>query len=145
MSPGSGQGGAGASTAGSVFVAPTSAASRVPARAAETVRRGPEIGCASHVWRPTEDSSVTTIAAASRTAVPQSEPAGTGFWAAVPRGARLDEAAFRGRHRILSVILGLHLPLLAAIGLVRGVDGFLLWGQLGAIVVLLLLGQAMRS
>jgi methyl-accepting chemotaxis protein len=87
---------------------------------------------------------VTTIDAVH---TPQFAPSdrGTGFWASVPRGTTLDDSAFQGRHRILSVILGLHLPLLAAIGLVRGVGGFLLWGQLGAIVVLLLLGQALHS
>jgi methyl-accepting chemotaxis protein len=88
---------------------------------------------------------VTTTVAVSRTAVPPSEPTASGFWAGVPRGARLDEAAFRGRHRILSAILAVHLPALAAIGLVRGVAGVLLWGQLAAIVVLLLLGQTLGS
>jgi hypothetical protein len=88
---------------------------------------------------------VTTTVAVSPAEFAPSEPASTGFWAGVPRGARLDEDAFRGRHLILSAILGLHLPALAAIGLVRGVGGWLLWGQLAAIVVVLLLGQTLRS
>jgi methyl-accepting chemotaxis protein len=69
----------------------------------------------------------------------------TGFWAGIPRGASLDEASFRSRHRIISAVLAVHVPGLAAIGLVRGVEGFLLWGQLAAIVVLLVGGQVLRS
>ena len=69
----------------------------------------------------------------------------TGFWAHVPRGARLDEASFVSRHRIISAVLAVHPPVLAAIGLVRGVSGFLLWGQLAAIVALLVLGQVLGS
>ncbi len=69
----------------------------------------------------------------------------SGFWAGVPRGVRLDERAFLTRHRIISAVLALHPPALAAIGLVRGVSGFLLWGQLAVIVVLLVAGQVLRS
>ena len=69
----------------------------------------------------------------------------SGFWAGVPRGVRLDERAFLTRHRIISAVLALHPPVLAAIGLVRGVSGFLLWGQLAVIVVLLVAGQVLRS
>jgi len=69
----------------------------------------------------------------------------TGFWAAIPRGARLDEKSFTSRHRILSGVLALHPPVLAAIGLYRGVGGFLLWGQLAAIVAVLVAGQVLRS
>jgi methyl-accepting chemotaxis protein len=69
----------------------------------------------------------------------------TGFWAAIPRGARLDEKSFTSRHRILSGVLALHPPVLAAIGLARGVGGFLLWGQLAAIVAVLVAGQVLRS
>ena len=69
----------------------------------------------------------------------------SGFWSGVPRGVRLDERAFLTRHRIISAVLALHPPVLAAIGLVRGVSGFLLWGQLAVIVVLLVAGQMMRS
>jgi methyl-accepting chemotaxis protein len=68
-----------------------------------------------------------------------------GFWARVPQGVRLDERSFVSRHRIISAVLALHPPALAAIGLIRGVSGWLLWGQLGAIVVLLLLGQVLRG
>jgi methyl-accepting chemotaxis protein len=74
-----------------------------------------------------------------------SSPRATGFWSGVPRGVRLDERSFRTRHRIISAVLLVHPPALAAIGLVRGVDGFLLWGQLAAIAVLLVLGQTLTS
>jgi methyl-accepting chemotaxis protein len=67
------------------------------------------------------------------------------FWAAIPRGARLDEAGFRSRHRIISAVLALHPPVLIAIGLARGVSGFLLWGQLVALVAALVAGQVLRS
>jgi methyl-accepting chemotaxis protein len=69
----------------------------------------------------------------------------TGFWASIPRGARLDEAGFRPRHRVLTVALVLHVPVLAALGLVRGETGVLLWGQLVVIVAAAVLGQALRS
>ncbi|MGZ4507418.1 MAG: methyl-accepting chemotaxis protein [Blastococcus sp.] len=69
----------------------------------------------------------------------------SGFWANVPRGARLDERSFRSRHRIISVVLAVHLPALAVLGLARGVTGFLLWGQLAAVLVVLVLGQTLRS
>ena len=69
----------------------------------------------------------------------------SGFWAGVPRGVRLDERAFLTRHRIISAVLALHPPVLAAIGLGRGVSGFLLWGQLAVIVVLLVGGQVLPS
>jgi methyl-accepting chemotaxis protein len=82
---------------------------------------------------------VTTIEAA----LPTSRAAG--FWANVPRGARLDERSFRTRHRIISAVLAVHFPALAAMGLLRGVGGFLLWGQLAAIVVTVVLGQTLRS
>jgi hypothetical protein len=64
---------------------------------------------------------------------------------ALPRGARLDAEGFAVRHRILSAVLAVHPPVLAAIGLSRGVGGFLLWGQLVVIVVLLVAGQVLRS
>src|SRR4051794_4257148 len=67
------------------------------------------------------------------------------FWAGVPRGVRLDERAFLTRHRIISAVLALHPPVLAVIGLVRGFSGWLLWGQLAAIVVLLVAGQVLRT
>src|SRR5687767_2758662 len=78
----------------------------------------------------------------TQTIAPQ---APTGFWAGVPRGVRLDERSFLTRHRIISAVLALHPPMLAGIGLLRGVSGWLLWGQLAAIVVLLVLGQVMRG
>ena len=67
------------------------------------------------------------------------------FWARVPQGVRLDERSFLSRHRIISAVLALHPPGLAVIGVVRGVSGWLLWGQLAAIVVLLVLGQVLRG
>ena len=69
----------------------------------------------------------------------------TGFWAGIPRGARLDERSFLSRHRIISAVLAVHPPVLAAVGIARGVGGLLLWGQLAAIVVLLVVGQVLRS
>ncbi|WP_040337059.1 methyl-accepting chemotaxis protein [Candidatus Blastococcus massiliensis] len=68
----------------------------------------------------------------------------TGFWAAIPRGARLDERAFLPRHRVISGVLAVHPPVLAALGLYRGVGGWLLWGQLAVIVLLLVLGFTLR-
>ena len=66
-------------------------------------------------------------------------------WAAVPRGAQLDEAAFRPRHLVLTVVLASHLPVLAGIGLARGVGGVLLWGQLAVIVVAVLAGWTLSG
>jgi len=43
---------------------------------------------------------VTTL---SETGTTTSRPAG--FWAGIPRGARLDERSFRSRHRIISAVL----------------------------------------
>lgn len=60
--------------------------------------------------------------------------------AAVPRGAELDASAFRARHRVTTGVLVAHLPVLALLGLARGVGGWLLWGQLAAIAVLVVLG-----
>jgi hypothetical protein len=59
----------------------------------------------------------------------------------IPRTVPLAEAGFAARHRVISVVLAAHVPALAGIGLLRGVSGFLLWGQLAAMVVLLLVGQ----
>jgi uncharacterized protein YoxC len=72
-------------------------------------------------------------------------PPRSGFSASIPRGVRLDERTFLSRHRIISAVLALHPPALAALGISRGVGGWLLWGQLGAIVAVLLLGQVLRS
>ena len=69
----------------------------------------------------------------------------SGLWSRLPKGVRLDEGSFRSRHRIISAVLILHLPALAAIGLVRGVSGWLLWGQLAALAVAFVLGQVLRS
>ncbi|MBM7808003.1 methyl-accepting chemotaxis protein [Geodermatophilus bullaregiensis] len=66
-------------------------------------------------------------------------------WATVPRGVRLDEQTFGTRHRVITAVLAVHLPVLAGIGLARGVSGWLLWGQLAVIVVLLLLGRALPA
>ena len=64
---------------------------------------------------------------------------------ALPRGVRLDEESFAGRHRVISVVLALHVPVLVAVGLARGVGGWLLWGQLAALVAVLALGQVLRT
>jgi hypothetical protein len=73
----------------------------------------------------------------------------TGSWAAIPRGAHLDEPGFRSRHRIICVVLALHLPVLVGIALVRGhLHGVALFGQLAALVALLgvaLLVRGMRA
>ncbi|WP_308010409.1 methyl-accepting chemotaxis protein [Blastococcus sp. LR1] len=70
----------------------------------------------------------------------------TGFWAAIPRGAQLDEAGFRSRHRIICVVLALHLPMLVGIALVRGhFHGVALFGQLAALVALLGVALLMRG
>jgi molybdopterin-binding protein len=73
------------------------------------------------------------------------QPQQIGFWSRIPKGVRLDESSFVSRHRIISAVLALHPPALAAIGLVRGVGGWLLWGQLAAIVVAFVLGQVLRG
>jgi methyl-accepting chemotaxis protein len=73
------------------------------------------------------------------------QPQPSGFWSRLPRGVRLDERSFVSRHRIISAVLAIHPPALAAIGMARGVSGWLLWGQLAAIVVLLVLGQVLRT
>src|SRR4051812_12522825 len=97
-------------------------------------------GCAQSIGRAADDSRVTTTTETGPTTFQPS-----GFRARVPRGARLDEASFRPRHRIISAVLAVHPPVLATIGLVRGVGGLLLWGQLAAIVALLVVGQVMSS
>jgi methyl-accepting chemotaxis protein len=73
------------------------------------------------------------------------QPRQTGLWSRLPKGVRLDEHSFVSRHRIISAVLAVHPPALVAIGLARGVGGWLLWGQLAAIVVALFLGQVLRS
>ena len=50
-----------------------------------------------------------------------------------PRGVRLDERSFVTRHRIISAVLAVH-PLAARRSACAGVGGWLLWGQLAAIV-----------
>jgi methyl-accepting chemotaxis protein len=81
----------------------------------------------------------------STTPTGPAQPRKTGFWSTVPKGVRLDESSFRGRHRIISAVLAVHVPGLALFGVARGVSGWLLWGQLAAIVVLLLAGSILRS
>ena len=54
----------------------------------------------------------------------------TGFWSTVPSGAASTRPVSRPRHRVLTVLAVLHVPVLAALGVVRGVSGRLLWGQL---------------
>ena len=67
----------------------------------------------------------------------------TGFWAAIPRGAQLDARSFAARHRVTTGMLVAHVPALALIGLARGVGGWLLWGQLAVVAVLVVLGLAL--
>jgi methyl-accepting chemotaxis protein len=69
----------------------------------------------------------------------------TGLWAAIPRGARLDEDNFTGRHRIVSVVLALHVPGVLALAYFRGVGDALCWFYLIAISVGLVLGLTLRS
>jgi methyl-accepting chemotaxis protein len=69
----------------------------------------------------------------------------SGFLASIPRGVRLDEASFRSRHRIIAGILAVHPPALLAIGYWQHHHGSVLWLELGAIVVLTLLGYGLRS
>jgi uncharacterized protein YoxC len=69
----------------------------------------------------------------------------TGFWAQVPRGARLDEEGFLRRHRIICLVLALHPPVLVGIALARDVDGAALWGQLAALVTLLAAATVLRG
>jgi methyl-accepting chemotaxis protein len=78
-------------------------------------------------------------------AEPATSSAAVRWWATVPRGVRLDEQTFATRHGVISAVLASHVPVLAGIGLVRGVSGWLLWGQLAVIVVLLLLGRVLTS
>jgi len=68
----------------------------------------------------------------------------------LPRGVRLDEAAFAARHRILLIVLVAHVPVLAAVGLVRDVASWQVWAQLGLVLVcagagVLLSGQRTRA
>ncbi|TFV52636.1 methyl-accepting chemotaxis protein [Blastococcus sp. TF02A_35] len=74
-------------------------------------------------------------------------PSRSGFLAAIPRGARLDEEGFRRRHRIICVVLALHPPVLVAIALVRDGhhDGLALWGQMAALVTLLVAALVLRG
>ncbi len=74
---------------------------------------------------------------------PTSSTAPSRWWATVPRGVRLDEQTFGTRHGVISAVLALHVPVLVVIGVARGVSGWLLWGQLAAIAVLLLLGRVL--
>ncbi len=69
------------------------------------------------------------------------EPTAPRRWAAIPRGARLDEQSFRGRHRIISGVLGAHVPILIAVALLRGTADWLFWVLLTAIVATFVLGQ----
>lgn len=76
---------------------------------------------------------------------PHSDDVRNGLWAAIPRGARLDARSFSARHRVTTGILVAHVPVLCLIGLARGVGGWLLWGQLAVIAVLVVLGLTFRS
>jgi hypothetical protein len=69
-------------------------------------------------------------------AAPPDDEVRSGFRAAIPRGAQLDARSFRARHRVTTGMLIAHVPVLAVVGLVRGVGGWLLWGQLAVIAVI---------
>jgi uncharacterized protein YoxC len=69
----------------------------------------------------------------------------TGFWAAIPRGARLSEENFSGRHRIISGVLAAHVPVLLALGYWRGVEDFQFWAYLIAIAVTSVLAFTLRG
>ena len=59
---------------------------------------------------------------------------------------RLDERASSARHRIISAVLAVHPPVLRGDRLLaHSVGGWLLWGQLAAIVAMVVLGQVLRS
>ncbi len=68
----------------------------------------------------------------------------------LPRGVRLDEAAFAARHRVLLVVLLAHVPLLAVLALVRHVGSWQVWAQLLVVLActaagVLLRGQGTRA
>jgi methyl-accepting chemotaxis protein len=63
------------------------------------------------------------------------------LWASIPRGARLDEQSFRTRHRIISGLLAVHVPLLIGIALARGSADWLFWIGMTGVVGTFLLGQ----
>jgi hypothetical protein len=78
-------------------------------------------------------------------AAPPDDDVAAGIWANIPRGAELDAQSFGSRHRILLAVLAVHLPVLATFALVRGVGGWMVWGQLAGMAVLLCLGVGLRS
>ncbi len=77
--------------------------------------------------------------------VPPAEPTPRGLPGWIPRGAVLDETAFRPRHRVIFAVLAVHPPVLVGIALTRHVHGWLFWAELAAIVLALVLGLALRS
>ena len=76
------------------------------------------------------------------TATPPVPPASSGRLAWVPRGARLDEVAFRTRHRALTVVLLLHVPVLAVIAVAVGRTGAGVWVELASMVAAAAVAQA---
>jgi methyl-accepting chemotaxis protein len=65
----------------------------------------------------------------------------------IPRGARLTEAAFRSRHRLLSWVLAFHLPVLPLLAQVLAHVHHMgwLWTELAGIAAALLLSRTLRS
>lgn len=87
-------------------------------------------------------------ATAAAPGVPSGErapSAGRGLLAAVPRGARLTPQDFAGRHRIVCVVLALHVPGLGGWAIWRGHADVLTWGYLAAMVVGLVLALRLPS
>jgi hypothetical protein len=78
---------------------------------------------------------------------PRSGTAGhrSALLAGIPRTVPLDGASFEARHRVLSVILLVHVPVLAGIGVARGVHDVLVWGQLAVMLALLVTGRLATS
>jgi hypothetical protein len=76
---------------------------------------------------------------------PAAVPNGPSWLSHIPRGVRLDDEAFGTRHRVLSLVLVLHVPALALLGLARGASGFMLWGQLAVVLVIAAAGQVLTS
>lgn len=65
--------------------------------------------------------------------------------AALPRGGTLTDREWRGRHRLLVVVLALHLPLFLVMGSVTGEDPVHLTAELVPLVGLLLVAGKARS
>lgn len=65
--------------------------------------------------------------------------------AALPRGNLLDDAAWSRRHRLLLVLLALHLPVLSVLGILTGRPALQLLVELGPVGAALVAGVLTRS